>query len=228
MTVETRPLQIVTEGSGANPSAHYDVPERWEFRIVCDQCGTASPWHPAQYPEEPSLDTPPAWFMAHAGDQTTHTCGYCAGGGGKLPIPRTGTIWWSHGRPRSVSKIVASDPLGSVSVSVIYTPKDVRPTDKRLQPLSGAILLPVREFYGAWGRPKPDDNILSPRTIWLNFAHSDKPVTIDGAEYLGGATYIVCSEGKRFRFEEFVRTHVPTENKLPRSRYERILEDNLG
>lgn len=223
MTVETRQLQVVTEGS---PPMTFDIPASWEFRVVCDNCGTASPWQSGDF-GDPS-NTPPAWFMSHTGEnQTAHICGYCAGGGGKVPVPRKDTIWWSNTKPRSVGRVVTTDPLGSVSVSVIYTP-NTPPSDKRLRPLSGSILLPVRDFYSAWGCPKPDDDILSPRTVWLNFSNGET-VTLNGAEYLGPNNYLVCIGEERVSFQDFVLTHVPTGAKTPRTRYERLLEeDSLG
>lgn len=225
MSIEIRQLQRQFSSiSGGSENRCYR-----ETRVTCDQCGTTSPWQP-EMPDGP----PPAWFLTRDvnldGVPTTHLCGYCAGGGGKKALPKEGSIWWSYTLERSVAKVVTVDSLGGVSVRILHSATQATPnSDKRLQPLSGAgsIIFPVRDFYSAWGRPKPDDAILNPRVIWLNFT-TGATVAIDGAEFLGGGDYLVCSGGRRIPFQEFILMHVPTGDKLPRSRYERLLEDDDG
>jgi len=232
MTVESRQLQVVATASGTSDPRPFDVPGQREFRIVCDRCAIASPWQtgpPGKFP-------PPAWFLTRSIDeggleQVVHLCGHCAGGGGKVPIPKADSIWWSHTRARSVARVVASDGLGGVSVQTLYTPRDgasrvsAHPRDKRIAPAGSGVLVPARDFYAAWGRPKPDPEDLSPRAIWLDFTNWET-VTIDGAEHLGGDNYMVCCQGQRYPFPDFVRTHVPTGARQPRSRYQRLLEDD--
>jgi hypothetical protein len=230
MTVESRQLQLVNTGSGASDPGPFRVAGRREHRTICDRCGTSSPWQ-ADHPEF-AWEPTPAWFVSQVsndpltGPTTTHLCGFCAGGGGTLSLPEKGTIWWSPTRPRSVGKVVTADALGGVSVSVVYTPDQSCPSDKRLRPIPGAIVLPAREFYAAWEYPKPEEAILSPRTVWIDFARWET-VTLEGAEYLGGNDYLVCFKGERTCFRNFVQTHVPTGARLPRSRYQRLLEDHL-
>jgi hypothetical protein len=218
MSVEHRQLQATVVGG--------DIvdPGRREYRVICDQCGIPSPWQ-TRYPGAQDSPPPPAWFLTSTTrkdglNETRYLCGFCAGGGGKtLALPKPGSIWWCYTPPRSVAKVITVDSLGSVSITVVYSSKGpVNLETKR-------SILPIKDFYSIWGLPRPDSSDLSPRAIWFNFMHQE-PVVLDGAEYLGGNDFLVCCKGQRIRFLEFVRDHAPTGLHQPRSRYERLLEDD--